>query len=81
MTESGTARTGLFTIGVMTGDEALPAAQIAAVRGRREEIDMLNARVQAACYRGRVNEAAQLSRTIYSAAWSRSSGCTSPARG
>ena len=60
LTESGTARTGLFTIGVMTGDEALSAAQIAAVRGRREEIDMLNARVQAACYRGRVNEAAPL---------------------
>jgi tetratricopeptide (TPR) repeat protein len=63
--ESGTARSGLFIIGVLTGDQALSTAQVEAVRGRREELDMLGSRMQAAAYRGRATEASLLADELF----------------
>ena len=56
--ESANARMSLFGIGVLTNDQALADAQVAAVRGKREEVDMLSVRISAALYRGRMKEAA-----------------------
>jgi tetratricopeptide (TPR) repeat protein len=53
------ARTGLYRIAVLTGDEALAEAQVAAVRGRRDEADMTGTRMFGAIYRGRMKEAAE----------------------
>jgi tetratricopeptide (TPR) repeat protein len=51
-------RTGLYQIAILTGDTALGEAQVAAVRGRRDEVDMTAARLFGAIYRGRMKEAA-----------------------
>lgn len=53
------ARTGLYQIAVITGDAALADAQVAAVRGRRDESDMTASRLFGALYRGRLKEAAE----------------------
>ena len=58
--DGATARGALYTIAVITGDQALADAQVAAMRGRREEVDMIGARMFGASYRGRMNEAAEL---------------------
>ena len=60
VTESGTARTGLFTVATLSGDQKLADEQIAPTRGRREEVDMIATRAQAALYKGRAQEAAAL---------------------
>ena len=49
------ARMGLFVTAVLSGDEALADAQVQAVSGRRDEVDFLAARVQAAAYHGRMS--------------------------
>ena len=54
--DSVTARQGLFGIGVVTGDEALQAAQVEAVRGKRDERLLTLVRVQAAAFQGRLRE-------------------------
>ena len=50
----------LFVIGVLTNDPALADAQLAALRGKREEVDLLAVRIAAAQYRGRMKDAATL---------------------
>ncbi len=54
------AHTGLYLIGVLTADSALADAQVEAVRGRRDETQMMGVRAAAALYRGRFREAARL---------------------
>lgn len=57
----GTAvHVALYTIAVVTGDTAAADAQVAAVAGRRDEVTMIGTRAMAAAYRGRLNEAEQL---------------------
>jgi len=57
----GTAmHAALYTIAVLTGDTAAADVQVAAVAGRRDEYTMLGMRAMAAAYRGRLNEAEQL---------------------
>jgi tetratricopeptide (TPR) repeat protein len=63
--DSTTARNGLLQIGVMTGDQALVDAQIAAVKGRRDEADQIAVRAQAAAYKGRMKEAAALADELW----------------
>jgi tetratricopeptide (TPR) repeat protein len=63
--DSTTARNGLLTIGVITGDEALADAQIVAVKGRRDEAEQIGVRVQAAAFRGRMREAATLTDELF----------------
>jgi serine/threonine protein kinase/Flp pilus assembly protein TadD len=58
--DSTSARRGLFLIGIVTGDEAFAAAQVEAVRGRRDEIDLLPAQAVAASYQGRFREGGEL---------------------
>jgi tetratricopeptide (TPR) repeat protein len=58
--DSVSARQGLYGLAVVSGDEALEAAQIEAVRGRRDEEDFLPTRVGAAAYRGRFREGAEI---------------------
>ncbi len=58
--DTANARATLFVIGVLTNDQALADAQVAAVRGKREEVDVLSVRVSGATYRGRMKEAAAL---------------------
>ena len=53
-------RIPLFVIATLLQDRALADAQVAAVRGRRDEVDFLGARIQAAVFEGRMKEAAQL---------------------
>jgi tetratricopeptide (TPR) repeat protein len=60
LTESSSPRQALYVIGVVTGDRALEEAQVAAMRGRREEVDMVGNRMFGAVYRGKMNEAAEL---------------------
>ena len=54
------ARQGLYTLAVVTGDRALADAQLTAVRGRRDEAEMLPARIGAAAYLGRFREGSEL---------------------
>jgi tetratricopeptide (TPR) repeat protein len=54
------ARINLFVIGALTRDQPLMDAQVAALRGTREEVDLLSMRATAAVYRGRMSEAAAL---------------------
>jgi tetratricopeptide (TPR) repeat protein len=54
------ARINLFVIGALTRDQPLMDAQAAALRGTREEVDLLSIRATAAAYRGRMGEAAVL---------------------
>jgi eukaryotic-like serine/threonine-protein kinase len=57
--ESTSARGGLYTIGILTGDTALAEAQVQAVRGRRDELQHLFLQASAAAYQGRMREAAR----------------------
>jgi serine/threonine protein kinase/tetratricopeptide (TPR) repeat protein len=58
--DSTGARVGLYQIAILTGDPALAEQQVAAVAGRRDEVDMVAIRMFGATYRGRMNEAADL---------------------
>jgi tetratricopeptide (TPR) repeat protein len=58
-------RTGLFTIATFLGDQALAEEQVNAVRGRRDEHQMLSARLQAAAYRGRARESSDLADALF----------------
>jgi tetratricopeptide (TPR) repeat protein len=58
--DSITARQGLFTIGVLTGDQALQAAQVQVVRGKRDERALTSVRVHAAAFQGRLRESRAL---------------------
>ncbi len=58
--DSTSARVGLYQVAVLTGDAALAEQQVAAVRGRRDEVDMVAMRMFAATFRGRMKEAAGL---------------------
>lgn len=58
--DSTGARVGLYQVAIVMGDLALAEQQVAAVRGRRDEVDMTAARMFAATYRGRMKEAAAL---------------------
>jgi eukaryotic-like serine/threonine-protein kinase len=55
------ARNGLLVIATLLQDRDLADAQIQAVRGRRDEVEMLLQRSLVALYRGRPAEAAKLS--------------------
>ena len=53
-------RINLFVVGVLKNDQAMMDAQTAAIRGKREEVDLLGVRIAAATYRGRMKEAATM---------------------
>jgi eukaryotic-like serine/threonine-protein kinase len=59
--DTTSARAGLFVTAIHLGDQALADAQLAAVRGRRDEHDMLPNRIAIALLQGRNREAAELS--------------------
>jgi tetratricopeptide (TPR) repeat protein len=65
LVESTSARGGLFVVGILTGDDALAAAQVEAVRGRRDELELVGLRAQAAGYKGKMKEAAQLTDQLF----------------
>lgn len=54
------ARVSLYTLAVLTGDQALADAQLAAVAGKREETDFLNVQIRAEAFAGRLQRAAAL---------------------
>jgi len=58
--DSTSSRSGLFVIATITGDHALAQAQVDAVRGRRDELNLTGLRIQAAMFKGRVAEALML---------------------
>ncbi|MCC7126781.1 MAG: protein kinase [Acidobacteria bacterium] len=58
--DSTNAHSGLFVIATLTRDAALAAEQIEATRGRRDEVNIIGVRIQAAMYQGRLREARQL---------------------
>jgi tetratricopeptide (TPR) repeat protein len=58
--DSTSVRVGLYQVAIFSGDLALADQQVAAVRGRRDEVDMVLIRVFGASYRGRMKEAAEL---------------------
>jgi tetratricopeptide (TPR) repeat protein len=58
--DSTGSRIGLYQIAIYTGDIKLAEEQVAAVRGRRDEVDMVTVRMFGAAYRGRFTEAAEL---------------------
>jgi len=58
--DSTSSRIGLYQIAVFTGDSKLADEQVAAVRGRRDEVEMVAIRMFGAAYRGRFTEAAEL---------------------
>ena len=53
-------RIGLYQIALLAGDLAAAEEQAAAVRGRRDEVDMVATRMFGAAYRGRFREASEL---------------------
>ncbi|MGE3889401.1 MAG: protein kinase [Vicinamibacterales bacterium] len=55
--DSTSSRSGLLVLATLTGDDALAQAQVEAVKGRRDEVNITGLRVQAALFRGRVREA------------------------
>ena len=55
--DSTATRSGLFVVATLTDDRALADAQVEAVRGRRDEVNMLGLQVQAALFTGRLAEA------------------------
>jgi tetratricopeptide (TPR) repeat protein len=63
--DSTSARNGLFTLGVLTGDHALSDAQVAARKGGRDEIDLMAVRTQALGYQGRLKAAAALTTELW----------------
>jgi eukaryotic-like serine/threonine-protein kinase len=58
--DSTGSRIGLYQIAIFTGDMKLAEEQVAAVRGRRDEVDMVTIRMFGAAYRGRFKESAEL---------------------
>ena len=60
LNDSTAARVGLYQTAILMGDFAYAEQQADAVRGRRDEVDMIGIRMFAAAYRGRMNEAAGL---------------------
>jgi serine/threonine protein kinase/tetratricopeptide (TPR) repeat protein len=58
--DSTSARIGLYQVAILLGDQPLADQQVAAVRGRRDEADMVGIRMFAATYRGRMKEASEL---------------------
>ena len=72
--DSSSARQVLYTVGLVTGDQGLADAQVAAMRGRREEMDLVGTRMFGAVYRGRMNDAAQLAVELQSRAIALSRG-------
>jgi tetratricopeptide (TPR) repeat protein len=58
--DSTSSRIGLYQIAILTGDNALAEEQLAAVRGRRDEVEMITIRMFGAAFRGRFKEAADL---------------------
>jgi serine/threonine protein kinase/tetratricopeptide (TPR) repeat protein len=58
--DSTGSRIGLYQIAIFTGDMKLAEEQVAAVRGRRDEVEMVTIRMFGAAYRGRFTEAAEL---------------------
>lgn len=62
--DSTSARIGLYQIAIYLGDAALGAEQVAAVQGRRDEVEMVGIRMLAAAYRGRMKEAAELAADV-----------------
>jgi serine/threonine protein kinase/tetratricopeptide (TPR) repeat protein len=72
--DSTSARVGLYQVAVLTGDMALADAQAAAVRGRRDEVDMIAIRMFASTYRGRMKEAGELAADLQARALALSRG-------
>jgi tetratricopeptide (TPR) repeat protein len=62
---SATARIGLYTLATITGDRALADAQVAAVRGTREETEVMAAQVQGEAFHGRMKESARLADDLF----------------
>jgi serine/threonine protein kinase/tetratricopeptide (TPR) repeat protein len=58
--DATSSRIGLYQIAIYTGDMKLAEEQVAAVRGRRDEVEMVTIRMFGAAYRGRFTEAAEL---------------------
>jgi tetratricopeptide (TPR) repeat protein len=58
--DSTGARIGIFQAATLLGDTAYAEQQVAAVHGRRDEVDMIGIRLFAAMYRGRFKEASDL---------------------
>jgi tetratricopeptide (TPR) repeat protein len=58
--DSTSGRIGLYQVAVLTGDMKLAEEQVAAVRGRRDEVEMVAIRMYGAAYRGRFREASEL---------------------
>jgi tetratricopeptide (TPR) repeat protein len=58
--DSTSARIGLYQVAMLMGDKELAAQQIAAVRGRRDEVEMVVTRIAASLYFGRMKEADEL---------------------
>jgi len=54
------ARVSLYVMGILTGDQALADAQVEAMRGHRDEVNLVGVRMQVEAYRGRMKEAARL---------------------
>ena len=57
--DSTISRIGLYQTAVLMGDMATAEQQAIAVHGRRDEVDMVAIRMNAATYRGRFKEAAE----------------------
>jgi hypothetical protein len=55
--DSTALRSSLYSLAVLTGDRAVAEAQIAAVQGRRDEVDFIGVRIQLSTYQGRLKEA------------------------
>jgi len=60
LNDSTSARIALYQAAIFMGDQALADQQVAAVRGRRDEADMVAIRVFASTYQGRMNQASEL---------------------
>jgi tetratricopeptide (TPR) repeat protein len=59
LVENTSARAGLLSIGVITGDDALVDAQVAAARGRRDEVDVILTHGAGLLYQGRLARATE----------------------
>jgi serine/threonine protein kinase/tetratricopeptide (TPR) repeat protein len=68
LNDSTSARIGLYQAAILLGDFDLADQQVAAVRGRRDEVDMVTIRAFAASYRGRFKEAGELATELQSRA-------------
>ncbi|HYE87447.1 MAG TPA: tetratricopeptide repeat protein, partial [Vicinamibacterales bacterium] len=78
--DSTSARVGLYQVAILLGDLPLAEQQAAAVRGRRDEIDMFAIRMFAAQYRGRMKEAAALATEYQARALALSRGASAGQR-